>query len=171
MRKLGVIIAAAILIVPSMLGAEQTFGQWFVGTTDDKANVVAATTNDSGSILMEACTINAKTCRWMIAVGTACDSGSTYSALGNSESGAAILTITCDGKIPDGKYRYLLNWKEIESLIKGGKSFGMAVAAVDGKFFVHRFSLDGAAAATHVLEESFWATVKKNEAGTGTVVL
>jgi hypothetical protein len=52
------LFCVALLVSRLIVAADMdsaTFGDWFVGTTEDKTGVFAATINDSGGLLGEYC--------------------------------------------------------------------------------------------------------------------
>jgi hypothetical protein len=93
---------------------------WQAGVTDDRSTMYALTTNDSGNVLGEWCSLSSGDCTWMLGLTTDCEQESSYPVLANTDTLAAPLTIKCGGKIEDSQLsRYQFsNFKDIAKLLK-----------------------------------------------------
>lgn len=170
-RAFSFLTAASMLLAlatawPAM--SQTRVGDWSAGLTSDQEYMYAATVNDSGSVLMEACSFETGKCNWLITTDSACDGGETYPTLGNTDNGAAPLDLVCDGEISGGKHRLLFkNWESLERLINKSTRLGLAVPMQSDQFRVYRFSLNGMRASVEQMEAVFTETIKKQGAGEG----
>lgn len=129
---------------------------WTTAISNDRSSISASNVNADGSILMETCTVQSKTCFWIMGGSTVCEKGVTSPALVNSDKYAGSTELNCVGDIGDGLYAYAFaDWKSLERLIKDSKYVGIAVAIGDTQFKVFRFSLVGMAAAQRHAEKRF----------------
>lgn len=142
------------LFSATVCGAESSFGDWQAGVTDDRSTMYAYTTNDSGDMFGEWCSVTTGNCTWMLGLTTACEQESSYPVLANTDTGAAPLNIKCGGKIEDSELsRYqFTSFKDVEKLLKGGHRVGIALPMQGDQFRVVRFSLKGSSAATSAME-------------------
>jgi hypothetical protein len=143
--KKGLVLGAALTaVVCSAHAADQQFADWSAGLNDPKTVSYAATVNDSGSLLGEYCYFSIGKCIWTLAMEPACTGSAIYPVLGNTASGAVHLQLQCDGKTDNGNYRYMIvDWKELESLLKDSNLVSFAFPMQGGVFKVLRFSLTG----------------------------
>jgi len=155
MNAKGIIVGAVLagLGCTTAWAADQQFGDWTVGQNTAKTTTYAATVNDSGSVLGESCFFKTGKCFWTILLDIGCAGSDAYPALGNTSSGAVQLQIKCDGQIGSGSYRYIVvDWQDLESLLKDSNQVGFAVPMKSELFKVIRFSLNGRTDAVKLAE-------------------
>jgi hypothetical protein len=140
--------AVLVTLVPTIaLGAR--YGDWEADATSDRTMFFAFTTNDSGAVFGEWCSVTSANCMWIVGMSASCDQDSSYPILANSDIGAQSLTINCGGKLADtalSRYQFM-SYKGIEGVIRGAHRIGFAIPMKGDQFRVVRFSLAGEAAA------------------------
>jgi hypothetical protein len=153
-------------LVSIVAEAQTTFGDWQAGVTDDRSMMYAFTTNDSGDVFGEWCSLSSGNCSWMVGLSTDCEQESSYPVLANTDTGAAPLNITCGGKIEDTKLsRYQFdNFKAVAAVLKNSHRIGIALPMQGDKFRVVRFSLKGCSSATGTMEDAVAKLVKSPHA-------
>jgi hypothetical protein len=153
----------AICAIPVARGADQQFGDWMAGLVTAKTATYAATVNESGSVLGEYCVLQTGKCFWTIVLDLSCSGSDTYPILGNTASGAVQLNIQCDGKTDNGAYRYIVvNWKDLEALLKDSSQVGFAIPMKSELFKVARFSLNGRSDAMTLAETAAASQARGN---------
>lgn len=148
------ITVALLGLISSVAYADSTYGDWQAGVTDDRTMMYAYTTNDSGNVFGEWCSVTTGNCTWMIGLTTGCEQESSYPVLANSDKVAAALDIKCGGKIEDtqlSRYQFT-NFKSVEGLLKNAHRIGFALPMQGDQFRVVRFSLRGSSTATATME-------------------
>lgn len=141
-----------MLLLSPFAQAEQA-GAWTTGVTNDGEAVYAATVNDSGNVLGQYCFPGADSCIWFLGMRTACEEGSTYPVLANSDSGAAHISVYCSDQVDAGLYRYVFSeFDQIDELVRKGMRVGFAVPLQSDNFRVVRFDLTGSVRALDLLE-------------------
>ena len=169
------LIATMLFLVSARINA-QTHSDWLNGVQDNNQGLFAVTQNDSGNVLGEYCFWESETCIWLIVVDIKCDKDHTYPALGNTDSGAAPLTLVCDTKLKSGGTRMIFTeWERLESLFSKSEHLGIAYPLENDKFKVYRFSLKGLSDATAQIDKDFSYGVsqknKRKKSGTQTQTL
>jgi hypothetical protein len=156
MRAVMVVLAAFVLGLAAPVQAEEAFGDWSVGISDDAGSIYAGTVNDSGEMLAEICYFENRNCFWVLGMKTKCEEDAEYPILINSSGGARHVTVTCFAAgLKGGDHLYGMPWKEIEESIKGQEWVGIALPMQGDAFKVVRFSLDGIDQATDEMEGAF----------------
>jgi len=154
----GIVIGMlGVLLLCSVSNAQTD--TWQEGVSDEGTYMYGAVANANGDVFGEFCYYASRMCLWQMAVETSCTDNATAPVLANTETGTAVLTVQCDGKLKTGSYRYKYNWKDLESAIKGSKTLGIAMALNANGFKVYRFSLDGYLAAQSKLETKFFGSL------------
>ena len=167
MKPIGLLALGSLLAfwaTPSF--AQYKHHDWSTALGDDKRSVYASNVNSDGSVLMETCSTNTKSCTWLLGGNTKCDKGMTAPALVNADNYAGTINLKCEGEVAKDLYSYSFSdWKTLESLIKDSKSVGIAVAIGNTQFKVYRFSLFGMTEAQKDAEQVF-EIMLDNEAST-----
>ena len=165
----------ALCLLPAAASGTDTttIGAWEVGFTDDRTTVYAGTINESGSVLAETCATDKDSCFWILTTDSACEEGSEYPVLVNSDQSAVSATVTCLGPADSkGDHRYRFNdWKSLEAVILKAKKVGFAFPLQQDQFTVVRFSLDGVAKASQLAERLALEARKSNSGSTRNVTL
>jgi hypothetical protein len=124
-------------IASGTLWADESYGSWGVGFTDDRSSLYAATVNDSGDLLGQYCEPSDGSCMWLLGLSTKCDTGHEYPILANSDTGASQLDIVCGGQLHNGTYKYAFkNFDDIDSLVKHAERIGFAMPMQGDQFRV-----------------------------------
>jgi hypothetical protein len=102
------------------------------------------TVNESGSTLGLLCTNT--DCSFYLRAGITCESGGSYLALINSESGALSHELSCVPLTLSGRTEYVIligNIESFASTVMRSTTIGFAIPMASGQFKVSRFSLRG----------------------------
>ena len=160
------VFLAALAPFSSAADAEAKFGEWF-SSVNDRGIAYAATMNDSGGALMNACDPADGLCTWYVLMQTSCEQNSTYVSLVNSSQGSSAHNLTCEGALTVGGkqlYRYIIS--DPDTMDKVGAMVGMVGFAVpldSGQFRVLRFSLSGSTAAVSHMRKLAEASPKNTK--------
>lgn len=158
--------ALAVLSFASLTGYAHagSVGDWTYTLAD---TYYAATVNDSGSAFGQWCNTNERSCLYLVAMSTRCDTDDTYPALINTDTGALPVTLICRGKLSDRNlYRYVISdFSKIDKMVKTSKRFGIAIPLQADEFKVIRFSLEGASVAISAMRAAADSSVTGNDSG------
>lgn len=130
--------------------ANRVFGDWLVSVENGVYETYTA--NESGSTLGLLCTES--DCYFYLRADITCESGGTYLALINSESGAASHKLSCAPLTINNNIEYVLLIGDLEpfaEVIISSTTIGFAIPMANGQFKVSRFSLRGANKALEVV--------------------
>jgi hypothetical protein len=123
--------------------ANRVFGDWLVSVENGVYETYIA--NESGSTLGLLCTES--DCSFYLRADITCESGGTYLALINSESGAASHELSCAPLTINNNTEYVLligDLKPFAEVVISSTTIGFAIPMANGQFKVSRFSLRGA---------------------------
>jgi len=123
--------------------ANRVIGDWLISAENGIYETYTA--NESGSTLGLLCTDS--DCSFYLRAGITCESGGTYLALINSESGAASHELSCAPLTLNNKTEYVLligDIKPFAEVVMSSTTIGFAIPMANGQFKVSRFSLRGA---------------------------
>lgn len=156
-RGVGVCLVILSCVGVARAADNMQFGEWTVNVTDNKQWVYGATSNDSGSVFGEYCSLETGKCNWLLGLDKRCTSDASYPVLANSKAGSAQLTVVCAGPVSNNNqapfYQYVFtDWKTLESLIKNSDRVGFAFPMQADQFIVVRFSMNGLQQATETAE-------------------
>lgn len=153
---------ALTLLVHDASAQERKFGAWSVGVSESKAIVYAGTTNESNGIFGQFCQTTADSCAWVLINDLACEVGSQYNVLVNSDIGSASHGISCL-KV-DGKPRYVFSkFDEITATVLKASKIAVAFPVGDSQFQVSRFSLSGSNEALDLMGKTGRQMMQKNK--------
>ncbi|WP_280815489.1 hypothetical protein [Variovorax sp. TBS-050B] len=145
----SVLVAATLFA--SVAHAQTAIGPWYVSDMNDGAGSFVGTINDSGGMFGKYCYVNSQSCVWMMTADVGCEAGSEYPVLLNSDSGAALVTVSC--KPIDGKNRYFFNsYTDVDDAVARSSRIGFAFPMESGQFRVTRFDIRQSTAAMKALE-------------------
>lgn len=148
MKYINSIFPLLIFIVSSSCyGETKTIGDWTVYVTDSKSGVFAFTQSESGTLFGLMCRTQDKGCMWTMKTGNRCEADSESHALLNSDLGVLSVETLCQETMNGENYVHLGSFDEVEQIVKGAKTLGIAMPLVDGKFRAIRFSLIGSSQA------------------------
>lgn len=137
--------------------ADEKYGFWEVGTSQDYA--YAITTNDSGSALVQFCSLSNANCVWGLIMSSQCKENDMYPVLANSNISTASMILTCYGRVkdnPNAVYKYAFSeYETVNNIVKQGLEVGFAFPLSGTQFKVVRFSLEGSSTA---LDQLFLVT-------------
>ncbi len=145
---------ASLAIAASASAQERgSFGDWRAGKTTNEKAVFAATVNQSGNVLGVYC-YGAEKCIYLLSMRTACEAGSRYPVLVNSDQGSLELQVYCNGQRQSNVYEYVFtNFEKIEDVVLRAHRVGFALPLESDEFNVVRFSLRGSNEAIAELHE------------------
>ena len=127
--------------------AQNSFGDWSVGTADD-GTPFALTTNSFGQSLGKFCNSQTKTCYWMIVLETTCNLGTESLILINTDIGVFSKITTCWNPLVSGGrnfFRYFLSDPDgMDQIVAKAQSFSIAMGVGNSDFEVYKFSMSGA---------------------------
>ncbi len=152
----------------SVVQAQKQSADWVALTTGDEF-YSALTVNDSGNVFGQWCFFDSGNCMYLVSLTTACESGSNYSILANTDAGAQMLSLKCFGPYDtdSGKrHRYAFSdFDVIDGLVRKANKVGFAMALQDGYFNVVRFTLATSNAAIDNMREAVLARMAKQKGG------
>ena len=141
-----------MIFVKTVYAEPKTFDSWVADSNASEGKYFAATVNDSGNLLGQYCFTGTGSCMWLIGAKSSCEKGSTYPILVNADTGAAQLSVTCNGRVNSDLYEYMFTeFAAIDAIIRNAKRVGFAVPLQGDEFMVYRFSLQGSIAALTVM--------------------
>ena len=146
MRKL--LLAFTILLLTAGLTAAADmvrFGDWFVGySPDGTKRIFASTVNEAGNVLGQYCFLEEQNCAYVLGLHIACEKGALAPVLANSDVGAFVYQVQCQGPGANGLYEYTFTkFDDINDLMNKGMRAGFAFPMQGDNFRVVRFSLNG----------------------------
>src|SRR5258708_4613276 len=163
------VILALLLTVSSLAKEQKQAPDWYGLTTGDEF-YSALTVNDSGNVFGQWCYFESGNCMYLVSLTTACEKGSSYSILANTDAGAQMLQLQCFGPYDtdSGKrHRYAFSdFDVIDGLVRKANKIGFAMALQDGYFNVVRFTLLTSNAALDKMREATLARIAKPKGGT-----
>lgn len=166
MRASGFRVLAVVAVLSALASGasaqERKVGAWSVGVMKGNAGAFAATVNDSGGKLGQYCYPEHDTCVWILVSDLACETGSTYPVMVNTDAGAAVLEILCLNV--EGKQRYAFtDFDAIDGIVRKARTVGLALPTGNGLFRVSRFSLIGATRAVELMRGAAASKAAKTE--------
>lgn len=160
MSKKSLLIATAIVVFLPVIASAQskTFGAWTVVMSDDKEDLIAATSVDDDKYLAYRCFSASGKCVHVVNLAAECEDGKEYPVLINSSHAAAAITCTCSEN--EDRYELIPDFDEFHALLTKSTGYvGFALPMVSGQFKVVRFSLNGVKDA---MRQAQRATTKRN---------
>jgi hypothetical protein len=144
MQRLCALLFTIGLFADANLASAQTktFRDWSVVMSDDKHDLIAATSTDGDKYFAYRCFGQLDRCAHSFNLDIECEDGKAYPVLVNASSAAASISCTCsqNGEV----YELIPEFEEIHSLVlKSTGYIGFAVPMASGQFKVVRFSLAG----------------------------
>lgn len=139
----------------------RTFGDWFIYHPDDSSDLIAATMNNSDSILGFRCFVESQDCMHILMPNINCDAGSEYPILVNSDHSAVSMDALCGDSGAENEL-YLPQYDTIHEILEKGNDIGFAIPMESGRFKVVRFSLNGSGKAMRYVEQRTHRTPSSN---------
>lgn len=130
----------------------KTFGDWFVIQPGDGDGLIAATVNDSESILAFRCYHKAQKCIHVLHANITCSDDGEYPVLVNSDLAAVAMDAVC-GNVNQRGELYLTQYDTIHEILQKGNDIGFAIPMESGRFKAVRFSLNGSGKAMNYVEK------------------
>lgn len=120
----------------------RTFQDWTVMISDDKQDLIAATSVDDDKFLAYRCFTKLGKCAHVFNLATQCENGKSYPVLVNSNYSALAMTCTCSKN--GTNYEFIPDFTEFHKILQNSSGYiGFALPMVSGQFKVVRFSLAG----------------------------
>lgn len=153
MSKKSLLIATGVLMLLPVIASAQgrKFGAWTVMVSDDKSDLIAATSVDDDKYLAYRCFSSNGKCAHVVNLAAECEDGKEYPVLINGSHAALAITCTCSDN--DGSYELVPDYDEFHTLLTRSSGYiGFALPMVSGQFKVVRFNLNGAKDAMRAAE-------------------
>jgi len=152
-RLLPILLLVTFAICATSTAQTKSFGDWTVMISDDKNDLIAATTVDSDKWFGYRCFGKLGKCAHSLNLAIVCEDRKVYPVLVNSNYSAAAIDCTCSKN--GDSYELIPNYDAIHDLvIKSSGYIGFAVPMQSGQFKVVRFSLDGVKEAMALAERA-----------------
>jgi hypothetical protein len=137
------VFLAVVLASPYIAqGQTRTFGAWTVVMSDDKRDLIAATSVDGDKFLAYRCFGNVGRCMHSIVLDIECEEGESYPLLVNASSSAVAMTCTCSKSAE--LYELIPDFDQFYSILQNSTgAIGFALPLASGQFKVVRFNLTG----------------------------
>lgn len=142
------LIPALLMLLPWYAYAQDaTFGDWHVIQASNKTDYIAVTGQDNfDKALGYRCFSQSKQCVHFLIADIACEDGSQYPVLVNSDYSALSFDTICSEN--EGSYELILsNFDAIHEILIKSNVAGFAIPMASGQFKVVRFSLSGSSEA------------------------
>lgn len=154
MRSITALMSLVLCLVSTVVAAQtRTFRDWQVMVSDDKKDLIAATSVDGDKYLAYRCFGKTGKCVHVFSLAAECEDGKSYPVLVNSSYSALALTCTCSKN--GSRYELIPEYDRFNRILKGGTGYiGFALPMVSGQFKVVRFSLTGAQDAMALAERA-----------------
>jgi hypothetical protein len=138
----------------SAAGAQtRKFGAWTVAMSDDKKDLIAATTVDEDKYLAYRCFGRTKKCAHVVNLAAECEEGKEYPVLVNSSHAALAITCTCS--VNEDQYELVPDYDDFHTVLANSTGYiGFALPMVSGQFKVVRFNLNGVGGAMEMAERA-----------------
>ena len=123
--------------------AETGVSRDWIWNTDAKDFYFAITTNSAKQILGQYCYIGEGTCFYIVSLDVACEPGSTYPAIVNSDKGADHIVLRCVHEYQGHNILGIYEFDKVDELVREASHIGIAVPMENDQFEVIKFSLIG----------------------------
>ncbi|WP_193166258.1 hypothetical protein [Microbulbifer hainanensis] len=144
--------------------AADGYGSWKWAYFDDNSGTFALTASDSGKALTQVCYFNTGECIYSVNFPASCETGSSYSALVNSDTAAFTIDMVCHNSTSLGGFYNLADFDRIDQIVRKSNKVGFAMAMEGGAFSVVRFSLSGSSATLDEMRKNFLVASKAKDA-------
>lgn len=153
MRLISILLSLFLVTGSAALAQPRTFRDWQVVVSDDKRDLIAATSVDSDKYLAYRCFGKTGKCVHVINLAAECNDGKSYPVLVNSSYSAVAMTCTCSKN--GSRYELVPEFDTIHPLLEKSNGYiGFALPMLSGQFKVVRFSLDGVREAMRLAEKA-----------------
>jgi hypothetical protein len=154
-RRAAVAVLAALLGAANLAQAQdQRFDDWRVGVDGTAAGAYAATVNESGAVLGQACGPDGH-CEYRMLSTLRCEPDAIYPGIANSDLGSFSLDLICRAGGEDGSHLLAIGpFETIDRIARGAARVGIAIPLDGNDFQVVRFSLVGATAAVTTMRDA-----------------
>jgi hypothetical protein len=127
--------------------AETGVSKDWAWNTDQDNFYFAITTNSKEQILGEYCYIADGICFYIVGLDMACEPGSSYPVLVNSDKGADHVILNCAHEYNGRNILAIYEFDKFDDLVRKASRLSIAIPILDDKFRVIRFSLVGSSEA------------------------
>jgi hypothetical protein len=152
------------LIYAGFVFAETGVSRNWIWNTDGKDFYFAITTNSTEHILGQYCYIAEATCFYIVSLDIACEPGSSYPALVNSDMGADHIVLKCVHGYKGRNILAIYEFNKTDELVRAASHLGIAVPVENEQFEVIRFSLIGSSDAIDHMRNAAKKAIDANPA-------
>jgi hypothetical protein len=136
-------ISLISLIYAGIAFAETGVSKDWIWNTEGDDFYFAITTNSTEHILGQYCYIAEATCFYIVSLDIACEPGSSYPALVNSDKGADHIVLKCVHEYKGQNILAIYEFNKTDELVRTASHLGIAVPMDNEQFEVITFSLIG----------------------------
>ena len=164
MRRLLVLVIVTVIAVHAYgqrsPDKQLTYGDWTVMLSEERTDLIAATSQDDDKFLAYRCFTSEGKCAHVIVTATRCEEGGNYPVLINASSGSLTVDCLCSEN-ENGTYELVpKNFDNFHNTLTESSGYiGFAIPLESGQFKVIRFSLNGAKRAMTAAE----AAIRKKD--------
>ena len=143
MRTVTILCLLISIVSPCVAHAQtRQFGAWTVMISDDKADLIAATSVDDDKFIAYRCFGKLGQCAHSIVLDIECEDGKSYPLLVNSSYAAVAVTCTCSRN--EELFELIPEFDDFHRILQNSAgAIGFALPMASGHFKVVRFDLTG----------------------------
>jgi hypothetical protein len=123
--------------------------------------------NHAGHLLGQYCYFKSGSCIYFVGISIACEVGSQYPSLLNSDAGPAYISLVCTHKYQNQDVLAISSFDDVNRIVSGVTRIGIIVSMHNDQFKGSRFCLAGSTYAIDRIREAAQAKMQRAPRNTG----
>jgi hypothetical protein len=123
--------------------------------------------SDAGHFLGQYCYFKSGSCIYFVGISIACEVGSQYPSLLNSDAGPACISLVCSHKYQNQDVLAISSFDDVDRIVSGVTRIGIVVSMHNDQFKGARFCLAGSTYAIDRMREAAQAKKQRAPRNTG----